>query len=329
LAKQPRRKDAVVTESMTSGELTDNAQRSRGPVDSPFHTNIDIPVTRGLLRVAQAGPPAGAPIVLAVHGITSSHRTWLPVARRLEDDTTILAPDLRGRGASAALPGPYGFDAHVADLVAVLDHVGVDRAILAGHSMGAYLVARMAADHPGRVAAVVLVDGGLPLSRAKGIDIDAHLDAMLGPALARLRLIFPSRAAYREFWRELPALGKGWTSDIEAYIDYDLAGDEPSLHSRVAEDAVRADGRDLLDSEAVWAALAGIACPAVLLRAPRGLMDEPRPLLPDDIVAEAKASFADLVDVPVPDTNHYLVALGEREATTVAEQIRRLALQVS
>jgi len=49
-------------------------------------------------------------------------------------DITFLAPDLRGRGASAGLPGPYGLDVHVADLVAVLSYWGVERAVLAGHS---------------------------------------------------------------------------------------------------------------------------------------------------------------------------------------------------
>jgi pimeloyl-ACP methyl ester carboxylesterase len=56
--------------------------------------------------VALAGPTSGAPVVLAVHGITASSRAWLTVARHLGDRVTVIAPDLRGRGASAGLPGP-------------------------------------------------------------------------------------------------------------------------------------------------------------------------------------------------------------------------------
>ncbi|MGH8998401.1 MAG: alpha/beta hydrolase, partial [Acidimicrobiia bacterium] len=70
-------------------------------------------------------------------------------------------------------------------------------------------------------------------------------------------------------------------------------------------------------------ALGGIGCPAVLIRAPRGLLDEPPPLLPDEAVGEATTILPGLVDVVVPDTNHYLVAMGEREAATVADQLRR------
>ena len=88
---------------------------------------------------------------------------WRTVARELASTrgVCLLAPDLRGRGHSAGLPGPYGVAAHVTDLVAVLDHAGAKRVVLVGHSMGAYLVARLAAQHPERVAAVVLLDGGL------------------------------------------------------------------------------------------------------------------------------------------------------------------------
>ena len=63
-------------------------------------------------------------------------------------------------------------------------------------------------------------------------------------ALARLAREFPSREAYRDFWREHPAFQEAadWNPELEAYFDYDLVGTEPHLKSCVAEDAVRADG---------------------------------------------------------------------------------------
>ena len=105
--------------------------------------------------------PGGAGQVLAVHGITANSRAWLAVARELEGRATLLAPDLRGRGASNGLPAPYGMKAYSRDMLAVLDHFELERAVLVGHSLGAYAVARFAADHPERVRAVLLVDGGL------------------------------------------------------------------------------------------------------------------------------------------------------------------------
>jgi hypothetical protein len=94
----------------------------------------------------------------------------------------------------------------------------------------------------------------------------------------------------------------------------------------VSEEAVRGDGRDLvLSSDAARTALGSLACPTVLLRAPRGLLDQPFPLVPDEAAAEAASLCPALVDEVVPDTNHYLILLGDREAGVVAAEIRRRA----
>jgi pimeloyl-ACP methyl ester carboxylesterase len=301
----------------------------------PFHSSLSVPVSGGPLHVGVAGAPPGTPgvpVVLAVHGITGSHTTWAAVARHLGDAVTLLAPDLRGRGQSAGLGGPYGMAAHAEDLVAVLDHVGGARAVVAGHSMGGYIVTRFAADAPERMAGGLLVDGGLPLPVPPDIDPDVVLAAVLGPSLARLQMTFPSLEAYRDFWRAHPAFGtKPWTDDVAGFIDYDLgppqAGPDgqTSYHSRVSEDAVRADGRDLLDRDRTGKALQSLADPSALVWAPRGIQNEDRPLLPPEVIAEAQALLPHLAVTEVPDTNHYFLLLGDREAAAVAGEIRRLA----
>lgn len=301
----------------------------------PFHTALAVPVPGGSLHVGVAGAPVGTPgvpVVLAVHGITGSHVSWAPTARHLGDAVTVLAPDLRGRGQSSGLPGPFGMAAHVADLVAVLDHVGCSRAVVAGHSMGGYIVARFAATAPDRVSAAVLVDGGLPLPVPPDVDPDVLLAAVLGPALARLQMTFPSVDAYRDFWRAHPAFAAGdWTDDVDDYVAYDLGPPETgpdgatAYVSRVSEGAVRADGRDLLNGDAARKALGALADPASLLWAARGLQNEDRPLLPAEVIAEAQALLPHLEVSEVPDTNHYLVLLGDREAAAVADEIRRRA----
>lgn len=296
-----------------------------------FHTELAVPVAGGSLTVAVAGPgePGAAALVLGVHGITGSHRSLSVLARHLAArDITFLAPDLRGRGASAGLRGHYGLDAHVTDLVAVLDYWGAERAVLAGHSMGAYIVARLAAAHPGRCAGVVLIDGGLPLSVPSNTDPDPDpdvvLEAVLGPAFARLRMTFASPEDYRDFWRRHPAFANRWNSDVEDYVDYDLDGLPGALRSTVVEAAVRADGRDLLDGAAAWEAVAAVPAPVVLIRAPRGLADEPDPLLSKAMVDEAKRTVPGMRDVLIADTNHYLIVLGDREAAAVAAEIAQV-----
>lgn len=296
--------------------------------DTAFHTVMAVPVAGGRLTVAVAGPAQsnGSPPVLGLHGTTGSHRGLAVIARHLAArDITFLVPDLRGRGASAGLPGPYGLNTHVSDLVAVLDHWGARQAVLAGHSLGAYVAARAAAAHPQRCAGVVLVDGGLSPRISGDIDYDAVIDAVLGPALARLRMTFESHQDYRIFWRRHPAFAHRWNADIDNFLDYDLVGPPGALHSRVVESAVRADGRDVLDGAAAWASLVALPEPVVLLRAPRGLLDDPNPLLPEDLVQQAKRAVPTMRDVLIADTNHYLIVLGAREAAAVGAEITQIA----
>ena len=292
-----------------------------------FHSQLAVPVAGGCLTVAVAGPGAAgsAPLVLGLHGISGSHLGLAVVARQLAArGITFLVPDLRGRGASAALSGPYGLNAHVADLVAVLDHWGVDRAVFAGHSMGAYVAARLAAAHPERSAGVVLVDGGLSQRLPNNVDPDAVLNAVLGPALTRLRMTFASYQDYRDFWRRHPGFANYWNGDIADFLDYDLVGSPGALRSRTVETAVRIDGRDVLDGAAAWAALAAVPEPVVLLRAPRGLADEPSPFLPENLVDQAKRVLPGMRHVLIDDTNHYLIVFGAREAAAVADEIARV-----
>ncbi|MFZ5850408.1 MAG: alpha/beta fold hydrolase, partial [Actinomycetota bacterium] len=75
------------------------------------YRTLDVPVDGGTLRVGVWGE--AGPVVLAVHGITANHRTWDLVADRLPD-VRLVAPDLRGRGRSATLPGPFGMARHAA-----------------------------------------------------------------------------------------------------------------------------------------------------------------------------------------------------------------------
>src|SRR5471032_539016 len=99
----------------------------------------DVPVDGGTLRVGDWDPedPA-APTVVAAHGITASHLAWAMVAAAIPQ-VRLIAPDLRGRGRSAGLPGPSGMARHAADLQAVIQALELPRAILVGHSMGGFV----------------------------------------------------------------------------------------------------------------------------------------------------------------------------------------------
>ncbi|MET0903292.1 MAG: alpha/beta hydrolase [Acidimicrobiales bacterium] len=285
------------------------------------YASFDVPVAGGSLHVGRWG--AGDRVVLAAHGITGNHRSWQGVARALGPDISLVAPDLRGRGHSGKLTAPYGMRAHADDLVAVLDHLELDRAVLAGHSMGAYVGTTAATLHPSRWSHIVLVDGGIPLPLPPAVDPDAMLAGVLGPALARLEMTFPSRAAYHDFWRAHPAMGEPgtWNEDTEAWLDHDLVGTEPELRSSASLEAVRFDGTELLVDREVRRAFNDITQPTVLLRAQRGLLNEVPPLFPDELIDPLRARWPIRLEMLVNDTNHYSILLAPRGAKVVASHL--------
>jgi lipase len=283
---------------------------------------LDVPVAGGTLAVFELGD--GGEPVLAVHGITGNSHAWPAVARALDGRAALLACDLRGRGASHGLPGPYGMTAYARDMLAVLDHCEIERAVLVGHSLGAYAVARFAADHPARVRAAVLVDGGLTLPEIEGVeDPAAFLQAFLGPALARLELTFADPEAYHAWWRAHPAFAGGAVADADlvAYANHDLGGDPPELRSVVAKEAVRTDAGELFE---IGKPAHRLAVPVEMLRAPRGLQNQPDPMIPAAL-AEAWASEdrGRRRVSEVPDVNHYTIVMGAAGADAVAQSIVR------
>jgi pimeloyl-ACP methyl ester carboxylesterase len=283
---------------------------------------LDVAVHDGQLATYRLGAArdAGAPLVLAIHGITSTSRTWLATGRALGDRATLVAADLRGRGGSAALPPVVGLDAHVRDMVAVLDAVGLARAVVVGHSLGAYIAARLAVSHPERVQRLVLVDGGLTIPESVGAQPEQFVRDFLGPTFERLEMTFPDVAAYQAWWAQHPAVANADVdpADLDAYAAYDLIGEPPEMRSAITPQVVRADGLDLFGEPDA----ARLALPSAFLCAPRGMVGDPHPMQPlADVRAWAAADPARRQAVEVPDTNHYTIAWGAHGAAAVADAI--------
>jgi len=268
---------------------------------------IDVTVRGGSLRVLAW--PGDGPLVIAAHGITANALSWAAVARELAGRVRLTAPDLRGRAASASLPGPFGMAAHAADLIAVADHFGAAKVALVGHSMGGFVVTETAARYPTRVSSVLLIDGGVPLPLPADIDVDAALLATIGPAMRRLSMTFTTSAEYLAYFQSNPALASSWNADISSYVLRDYLGTGSSCNI----DAIRADARDMLTTPA----------PAEfpLLGAPRGLQDEPTGMYPLSLLHAVGAEM-------VPDVNHYTILLGNG-AAHVAKRISEMADPIS
>lgn len=108
------------------------------------------------LSVAERGDPAGRPLVL-LHGYTDSWRSWEPLLSALPGFFRAVAPTHRGHGDSAKPGAGYRFEDFARDLRDVMDELGIERAVVVGHSMGSLVATRFALDNPSRVEALVLI----------------------------------------------------------------------------------------------------------------------------------------------------------------------------
>ncbi|XRQ03604.1 alpha/beta fold hydrolase [Actinomadura welshii] len=154
-------------------------------------------MTDAALHVHRFGDPAGAPVVV-LHGITGHGARWRRTAERYLPDRRVLAPDLRGHGRSPQEP-PWTVERHVADILAVLDAEGVERADLVGHSFGGMIAVHLARTAPRRVRRLVLLDPAIGLDPAEAaVQARAHLAPVTFADRAQARAELVAR------WPEAP-----------------------------------------------------------------------------------------------------------------------------
>ncbi|MDP2340490.1 MAG: alpha/beta hydrolase [Deltaproteobacteria bacterium] len=117
-----------------------------------------VDVDGAFLRVRVQGTDKSAVPVLFLHGYGSRLEGWRAVQPAVSADRVAISFDQRGFGLSERPEGPYGPERHADDAVAVLQALGIERAIVVGHSYGGGVALRMLLRHPERVAGLVLVD---------------------------------------------------------------------------------------------------------------------------------------------------------------------------
>jgi pimeloyl-ACP methyl ester carboxylesterase len=114
----------------------------------------------GLSMYYEEAGDAESPAVVLLHGFTADNRMWLPSAALLSEDYRVIAPDMRGHGATTAPEDvdSYTIEAYADDLRALLDHLEVDICVVAGCSFGGMVALQFATTWPERLAGLVLSD---------------------------------------------------------------------------------------------------------------------------------------------------------------------------
>ncbi|GAA2598823.1 alpha/beta hydrolase [Dactylosporangium fulvum] len=125
------------------------------------------------MHVTTHGPIDGPPVLL-IHGNCSSSGFWEPLIRHLPPGWRIVAPDLRGYGASEALPvdATRGLRDFADDVAGLLDSFGGARPVVVGHSLGGGVAMQLLLDHPDSIAALVLESPVSPYGFGGTRDLD-------------------------------------------------------------------------------------------------------------------------------------------------------------
>lgn len=110
------------------------------------------------VTISYARTGEGKPAVLLLHGLMGAGATWTPVARLLEAELVVILPDARGHGGSSAPDAGYRYADLADDVIGLVDHLGLDRPVLIGHSMGGMTAALVATRIRHLLRGLVLVD---------------------------------------------------------------------------------------------------------------------------------------------------------------------------
>ncbi len=244
-----------------------------------------LTTAQGRVEIAgRIGGQRSKPALVLIHGFPQSHVMWHRVAQALKHDFLIVMPDLRGYGDSSKLPATSDHAqaskrAMAADIVGVLDALGISQAFVCGHDRGARVAHRLALDHSRRVIKLMLID------IAPTLDMYARTDMAFARAYYHwFHLIQPAplpEMMIASCWREyLHAKLGGWggagVSFIEpnALAEYEGHFAQHATLTAMCEDYRASAGLDLTHDRASRAAAEKILCDTFLLWGERGVIQK-------------------------------------------------------
>ena len=278
----------------------------------------------GDVRLVLGRTGEGPEPLLALHGITAQHRIFNAMARHLQHPDGMVALDLRGRGDSEKPSSGYGLDAHAQDAIRTLDHLDIERGILVGHSLGAFIGLHAALKYPDRIRALVLLDGGWPRPEEVSELDDANeaVQEGLKRAFSRLDMVFETQEDYLDFWFPDQNLTfKDLPDDLADYYLYDLEKVDDGYNPKASRSAAEEDAEQTFSKGPTAADLKGVGCPVALVRAEEGFFTGSEPLISD----ETRDVMAEVLDLRFErllfGATHYTMLLQEEHARQIADDI--------
>ncbi|MBL7205327.1 MAG: alpha/beta hydrolase [Desulfobacteraceae bacterium] len=246
--------------------------------------------------------------ILCVHGLTANCRCWDVLAPALVPLHTILAMDLRGRGLSDKPLTGYSLQYHIQDIYCLMEDLGLERAVLMGHSLGAFITLVFAARYPERCEKLILVDGGGQLNH----DQWEKIILAIKPSLDRLGQVFPSFDTYLENMKLAPFL-QPWSAAIESYFKYEIKEVEEGVRSRINPASIQEEIRNI-QQEVPSQYYSKATCPVLILRATEGILSRDDLVLPETAIERMVSEIPNARRVDINGTNHFSILFQPHEA---------------
>lgn len=156
----------------------------------------------------------GKPTLILLHGITANAHAFDGLVKHgLNDHFHLISADLRGRGQSDKPAFGYAMADHARDIIGLLDHLGIEKATLCGHSFGGLLSAYLAANYPERISGIILLDAAA--------ELNPLATRMLTPVFSRLGNTYPSFEAFLDNMKKAPQ-NTFWEDVMESYYAADV-----------------------------------------------------------------------------------------------------------
>lgn len=264
------------------------------------------------IRIHYLDYPGPSPALILLHGLSANANEFGGLLDEgLAESHRIIAPDLRGRGRSAKPDAGYSMAEHAADVIALLDYLGLEKVIMGGHSFGALLSIYIAAKYADRVSRVVVIDAA--------IVFHPDTEALLKPSLARLARTLPSADAYIKEVKSAAHVANAWDGALEGYYRAELQQNaDGTAQSLTSAHAVEQALRGVANED--WAKLVSEVRHPVLLLNAAGEYGPPGspPLVPPEHAMMTARSFPDCRYVAVPG-NHLTMVFGENAAVVRRE----------
>jgi pimeloyl-ACP methyl ester carboxylesterase len=246
----------------------------------------------------EEGPP-----VICIHGLTANAFCFQALADELAPDHRVIAYDLRGRGDSDKPEEGYSVPIHAEDLAELIEELELERPVLIGHSLGAFIALYFAAHHPDKLSKLVLLDAGAPLPWKTPEKQPAWLTA----AISRLGTPVSSYKEYIERLKMAPFMGPYWNEYFDIYFQHDVfRQNDGSVAAKAYRAGVLEEG--LRSQEAApqeqWA---HVQVPTLLLRAGQGLFSDNDQLLSEEAAEAIRVGIAQCRYVNFPTLNHYTI----------------------